>query len=126
MKGLIFGSLSVMLLASMSTPAVRAEIPRENAYNYPAQDTPSFNSQITPFNLVGLAYQGFLKNQGIPSGGILINLYQNREITGKDLVESAVKANRLSPEVLNDSGYIADVDNQLDWLHEANNGASIR
>ena len=126
MKGLIFGSLSLMLLASMSTSAVRAEIPRQNAYNSPALDTPSFNRQVTPFNLVGLAYQGFLKDQGIPSGGVLINLYQNREIYGKELVEGAVKANRLSPEVLNDSGYIADVDNQLDWLHEANNGASIR
>jgi hypothetical protein len=126
MKGLIFGSLSLMLLALMSTSAVRAEIPRQNAYNSPTPDTPSFNSQVTPFNLVGLAYQGFLKDQGIPSGGVLLNLYQNREITGKELVEGAVKANRLSPEVLNDSGYIAAVDNQLDWLYEANNGASIR
>ena len=126
MKGLIFGSLSLMLLASMSTPAVRAETPRENASNSPALDTPFFNNQVTPFNLVGLAYQGFLKDQGIPSGGILLSLYQNGEINAKDLVEGAVNANRLSPEVLNDSGYIADVDNQLDWLHEANTGASIK
>ena len=66
-------------------------------------------SYLKPFNLVSLAYQGGLEQQGIPSGGTLIFKHQNRNITAKDLVKAAVNANKLPTQVLNDQNYLSAV-----------------
>jgi hypothetical protein len=119
MKRLVFGSLSFFLLASASMPAVRAEPPSENPYpsGSPVLNTPSSSQQETePFNLVGLAYQGYFEDQGIPSAQTLITAYRSGDISAEDVVKGAIQANRLSPEVLKDAEYIGAVDNQLNAL----------
>ncbi|MFN6571893.1 hypothetical protein A6770_26860 [Nostoc minutum NIES-26] len=85
--------------------------------NSQARDNNSTNiSYIQPFNLVSLAYQGGLKQQGIPSGGTLVSEYQNRNITAKDLVKAAVNANKLPAQVLNEQNYLSAVRSQLSSL----------
>ncbi|MEH1851180.1 MAG: hypothetical protein V7L11_05690 [Nostoc sp.] len=68
------------------------------------------------FNTAFLAYQGYLKNQGIPSAGALVFAYQTETLTAKDVVQAAVKDNKLPAEVLNDKDYINAVDLELKWL----------
>ncbi len=70
-------------------------------------------SYLKPFNLVSLAYQGGLEQQGIPSGGTLIFKQQNRNITAKDLVKAAVNVNKLPRQVLNDQNYLSAVRVQM-------------
>jgi tellurite resistance protein TehA-like permease len=108
MKRLILGSLSVLLLATTAS-VVKAETTVPN----PTADSPTVRTHLTPFGLVSLASQGYLKQQGIPSSANLTRAYHLRQITAKDLVQAAVKANRLSPETLNDESYINAVAAEL-------------
>ncbi|QLE41868.1 hypothetical protein FD723_16540 [Nostoc sp. C052] len=71
---------------------------------------------LQPFNLVSLAYQGGLEQQGIPSAGTLIFERQNRKILAEDLVKAAVSANKLPPQFLNDQNYLSAVRSQLTSL----------
>jgi hypothetical protein len=71
---------------------------------------------LQPFNLVSLAYQGGLEQQGIPSGGTLIFERQNRSIVAEDLVKAAVRANKLPAQILNDQNYLSAVRSQFTSL----------
>ncbi|HYX13202.1 MAG TPA: hypothetical protein VE944_02320 [Nostoc sp.] len=73
-------------------------------------------SYLQPFNLVTFAYQGGLKQHGIPSGETLIFQTQNRNIIAKDLVKAAVNADKLPSQVLNDQNYLSAVNLQLNTL----------
>lgn len=73
-------------------------------------------SYLQPFNLVTFAYQGGLKQHGIPSGETLIFKTQNRNIIAKDLVKAAVNADKLPSQVLNDQNYLSAVTLQLNAL----------
>ncbi|MEH2157931.1 hypothetical protein [Nostoc sp.] len=73
-------------------------------------------SYLQPFNLVSLAYQGGLEQQGIPSAGTLIFERQNRSILAEDLVKAAVRANKLPPQVLNDQNYLSAVKSEFTSL----------
>lgn len=77
-------------------------------------------SYIQPFNLVNLAYQGGLKQQGVPSGGTLISEGQRGNITPKDLVKAAINAKKLPAQVLNNQDYISAVNLQLGILTGVN------
>jgi len=121
MKHLIFGTLSFFLLVSMSAPALRAQTPSGNASDSPAPSAPSADADVSPFDLVTLAYQGFLKDQNIPSGDSFMTAYHTKNITAEDLVKAAIEANRLSPRYLNDSEYLADVESQLNGLSSGMN-----
>lgn len=112
MKRLILSSLSVLLVAAATAPILRAEA-AEWKSTQASTSTADTSPQLKPFNLVFLAYQGFFRDQGIPSHGALISAYEAGRITPKDLVQSAVKTNRLSSEVLNDRGYLRSVEAQL-------------
>ncbi len=74
--------------------------------------------QTTPINLVSLAYRGYFRNQGIPGYGVLITAYRSGKISAQELVQIAVEANRVSAEVLSDSGYINAVEQGLRDLQE--------
>lgn len=113
MRRLVFGSLSFFLVAAASMPAVRAEAPNQNPSRTPVPNTPASQQKTEPFNLVGLAYQGYFEDQGIPSAQTLITAYRSGDISAEDVVKSAIQANRLSPDVLNDADYIGAVDSQL-------------
>jgi hypothetical protein len=71
---------------------------------------------VTPYNLVFLGYQGFLSSEGIPSAMSLIRAYRQDELEATDLVQAAVKMNRLPASALQDKRYLADVKTQLDLL----------
>ena len=70
-------------------------------------------SYLQPFNTAFLAYQGYLKEQGIPSGSALVSEYQTGNLTAKDVVQAAVKANKLTAQALNDPSYLNAVELQL-------------
>ncbi|MBD2727388.1 hypothetical protein H6G96_13870 [Nostoc sp. FACHB-892] len=73
-------------------------------------------SYLEPFNLVTFAYQGGLKQHGIPSGETLVYQTLNRNIIAKDLVKAAVNADKLPSQVLNDQNYLSAVNLQLNAL----------
>jgi hypothetical protein len=71
------------------------------------------NTQLTPFNLVSLAYQGEYRMQGIPGFGSFKSGISSETITAKDLVKAAIDANQLSPGTQTDRGYLNAVEQQL-------------
>ncbi|MCC5644672.1 hypothetical protein LC607_17350 [Nostoc sp. CHAB 5824] len=77
-------------------------------------------SYLQPFNTAFLAYQGDFKEQGIPSGSALIFEYQIGNLTAKDVVQAAVRANKLPAQVLNDPSYVNAVESQLTSLDNTN------
>ncbi len=112
MKGLIISSLSLLIVSTATAPAVHAE---KTVFN-PAvtSRTDSNIPHITPFNLVNLAYHGYLKDQGIPSYSVLRTAYFEDKISAVDIVRSAVAARRLPKEALSDKQYLNSVAQQLD------------
>ncbi len=117
MKHLIFGSLSLLLMSAATAPAIKAQPPVAVG---PAEAgvVPSYIQQTTPVSLVSLAYRGYFKNRGIPSYGVLLSAYQSGKITAQDLVQVAVEVNRVSAEVLSDSGYLNAVEQELRDLQD--------
>lgn len=77
--------------------------------------TGNFVSQYepTPFEIVSLARQGYLRNQGIPSYATLTHSVRARNITPEDIVQAAVNAGRLPASRMDDTGYIYGVRYQL-------------
>ncbi len=106
MKSLIFGSLSMLMIAIAS---------------------PLNANAATPINLVNLARNGYFQEQGIPShmafkkaiGRSPRFAIARGQVKGKDVVQAAIEANRISAELLNDSNYVRSVDRQLDFLFES-------
>ncbi len=112
MRHLVFSSLSLLLISAATAPAIKAQPPLAVG-PAEAQVVPSYVQQTTPLNLVSLAYRGYFKNKGIPSYGALIAAYQSRKIGAQEIVQVAVEANRVSAEVLSDSGYLNAVEQGL-------------
>jgi hypothetical protein len=116
MKRLIATGLSVMLLFAASNPAnAQTRHGKEVSANQTVQNNTSSNidSNLTPFNLVFLGYQGYLKNQGIPSYGAFISEYQLMNIHGRELVKAGIEARLLPADTLMNQKYVHAVDNQL-------------
>ena len=68
---------------------------------------------ITPFNLVGNAYQGVYRTHSIPGFGSLIDGARTGRITAKDLVKAAIDSKDLLPEMIDDRDYLRIVEVQL-------------
>jgi Zn-finger domain-containing protein len=98
MKGLTFGSFSMLVVAILN---------------------PLNANAATPFNLVNLARNGYFQEQGIPSHLALTKAIASERIKGKDLVQAAIEANRIPAEQLNNSSYVQSVDQNLDLLIES-------
>ncbi|MDZ7965617.1 MAG: hypothetical protein RM368_11680 [Nostoc sp. DedSLP03] len=81
---------------------------------------PTDTKYLQPFNIAFLAYQGYLKEQGIPSYGTLLFKYQTGYLTGKDVVQAAIRAKKLPAEVLNDRGYVNAVELQMKSFGDTN------
>ena len=123
MKRLFLGGLSVLLMSATVAPALGAEVMAETApANVPqtqATNVPpniADRMAVTPFNLVFLAFQGFLETEGIPSSMSLLSAYSNKQVTASDLVKIAVSMNRLPQSTLDDRGYLKAVDTVLEAL----------
>jgi hypothetical protein len=99
-------------MATTATPSVLANKTSVNS-NVTQNQTVK---NITPFNLVSLAYRGEFKNQGVSGYNSLLTAVRFNEISGKDLVKHGIDTGRLSPDTINDSGYINAVDSQLKKL----------
>ena len=115
MTRLMLSSLSVFLLSAAATaPMVRAETAALNPTTFNSTSTPT--TQPTPFNLVTLAHRGYFNQQGIPSYLALTSAYHSGRIQAFDIVQAAVKANRLSADFLTNQGYLTAVEAQLRGL----------
>lgn len=107
MQRLILSGLSVLLISALQTPSVKAEM---SAFK------PSMNATITevlPFNLVYLGYQGYFEDQGVPSNGAFVAGIHSGRVDAMKLVQIAIERGRLSPETLNNQGYLNSVETQL-------------
>jgi hypothetical protein len=113
-KRFIFAALPVLLMTSAIAPAAYAQnqVDRLMTFSPSAQNKPT-NYVLTPFNLVGLAYQGYFNDQGIPSYNALVSAYEVGAIGPRELAQSAIKANRLPEQILADQGYLNAVEAQL-------------
>lgn len=114
MKRLILGTLSFLLLSTATVPVIRAETQAINSATL--NQTPELAKQITPFELVSLANQGYLSEQGIPSSMALISAYQMGTVRAEELVEAAIRANKLSSHFATDRGYLNTVESLLRTL----------
>jgi hypothetical protein len=97
MKYKIISALTLILLPTIFVPAAKAE-----------------TVEITPFQLISLAQNGYLEDQGIPQGNLLIDEYQANRITAEDLVQAAVRDNRLTEDTLTNREYLSAVREQLE------------
>ncbi len=75
-------------------------------------------NQVQPFNLAYLAYQGYFKDLGIPSNGALLNAISFGKVTAQDIIQAAVKVNRLSEQSISDRSYHDHLEKQLKELAE--------
>ncbi|MBD3882289.1 hypothetical protein IFO70_11010 [Phormidium tenue FACHB-886] len=112
MKRVTLASLSALLLTVAITPVVRADV---TAVTTPIRSTIATPS-VTPFDLVSLAYQGFLHDEGIPRFATLSNDYTLGRVSAEDLVRGAIATNRLPASAIDDAGYVRAVDYQLQSL----------
>lgn len=110
MKSLILSSLSILALSTAIAPTAQAQIAAA------PQAAEMLGMAITPFNLVFLAYQGFLESNGIPKFGSLVSASQNGRVRAEHLVQVAIKTQRLAPETIHDRAYLVAVQRQLDGL----------
>ncbi len=109
MKSLIISGLSVLAVTTAAIPSFANEL-------VAMKNRSSVIQEITPVNLVQLGYQGYFKNQGIPSGGRFTAEANSGDIDAKTLVKSAIAIGRLSPDTINDQGYLNIVEIQLQGL----------
>ena len=107
---------SLLLSGALLPTAVEAQTSEPPRGSNAAVVNPLSVTPISPFNLTYLAYQGYLKDQGIPDNGALINAIADGKITAQDVMQAAVNANRLPASTLTDSGYRHDLEDQLNGL----------
>lgn len=113
---LIFASITLVpgIAGAQTATSNSNETIAINSNNLASNSTSANNFQ--PFNLVTFAYQGGLKQHGIPSGETLVSQTQNKKIIAEDLVKAAVNADKLPSEVLNDQNYLSSVNLELNAL----------
>jgi hypothetical protein len=68
---------------------------------------------LTPFNLVGNAYQGVYRDRAIPGYASLIDGARTGKIAAKDLVKAAIESTDLLPGTIDDLDYLRSVEVQL-------------
>ena len=112
MERLLLAAVTTILIATTATPPALAN---KTAVNLNVSHN-QVQKNITPFNLVSLAYQGEFKNQGVGGYNSLLTAIRFSEISGNDLVKYGIDTGRLSAETINDSDYINSVDSQLQQL----------
>lgn len=111
MNRFILGSLSIALLTAVTGSSMAY------AQNATAPTSPeAIAITTTPFDLVSLAYQGFLESEGIPKFNRLIFAHQAGRIEAEDLVQGAIDTRRLPADTIHNQRYLAAVEQQLDDL----------
>lgn len=110
MKRLILGSLSFLFLSQVITSVAQAQI---QATRSTTDYTSNLVQQLTPFELVNMAYQGYFQEQGIPSYTLFVSAHHTGKLRAETLVEAAIRMNKLSPQVLTNQGYLNAVEAQI-------------
>ena len=126
MKRLLTGSLTILSLIAIASPSFAQDIAmikhsstkiehiQEN--KMALTNFARNKNQTSPVNLVGIAYQGFLREKGIPSGSKFIYAVKRGDITAETLVQSGIENGRLSPQTLNDTHYLSVVESALKYI----------
>lgn len=109
MKLLVLGGVSFLLMSVAATSTVRSETTIAQA----TSSTLASTTNVEPFDLVFMAYQGFFTNAGIPSNAGLIDAYHFRRISARDLVKAAVAQNRLPSQAVDNQNYLNAVELHL-------------
>ena len=113
----------MLIFAAASNPAnAQTRHGKEVSVTQTAPSNTSNNTSpnLTPFHLVFLSYQGYLKNQGIPSYGTFLSKYQQMDIHGRNLVKAGIEARLLPADTLNNQQYVNAVDSQLSAFNTEN------
>jgi hypothetical protein len=114
MKNTILAELASLTL--VAAPAVANAQPAANQTPPPpnsgTEATP-LTQNLTPFQLVNLAYEGGLQAQGIPSYRQLENAYSQNRVNATTLVDAAVEGRYVPAGTVDDGNYINAVRLQL-------------
>ena len=103
----LFATIGTILIA---TTAIQPALASKTVVNSKAIQNQVVKN-VTPVNLVSLAYRGQLK--GVSGYHSLLNTLASGKMSGKDLVKHGIDSGRLSPETINNSGYIKAVEYNL-------------
>lgn len=112
MNRFAMSGLTALLLTIATSPIAAAQNLTAVDSSFP-ETAATVGMEVTPFNLVFLAYQGFFEQEGIAMAEGLLRGYQAGRITAEDLVQAAVNMNRLPEDASNDQRYLQAVDYQL-------------
>ena len=118
MKRFIGATLSILITcgAVSATTSVKAQEAKPVSSSSSTINSAS-NYQVTPFALAYFAYWGYFKNQGIPSYAVLLTTVASGKIHATDIVQAAIRSNRLPQETLNNQRYIDALEEHLITLH---------
>ncbi len=112
MKRFLIASLGTLFLTTGATPVFAEEVVSSQ------ESRNQVTRNVKPFNLVSLAYQGYLREQGIPGYDTFINSVNCGDIKAKDLVKCAINVGRLSPDTINNRSYLSSLEIQLQSISE--------
>ena len=115
MKRFTSRMISTLLISAAISPAVQASETRINAATLDST-RPAYLTETSPFSLVYLAYRGYFAERGIPSYQALVSAYSLGKISAEELVQTGVETGRVSPNTVDDQGYISAVDSRLRTL----------
>ena len=100
-KSFLIGSLATLSFVCVTTTSVKA------------QSGESYQSNLTPRQLISLARQGRFKAQGIPGYSRFGSAVRSGKVDAETLIASAIAQDKLSPTALQNKSYIAGVKNHL-------------
>jgi hypothetical protein len=110
MSRIITNLLTILLISPLILPTtIEAQPTNASPINASNQN----RDRISPFDLTYLAYQGNLKDRGIPSYGALIDAIAFGRVTAQKVMQAAVRANLLPEQTLSDSSYRSALQTQL-------------
>ena len=116
MKRLFLTSLSIVAISLSVATSANARGRTTEAIVKPAisisNNLPTAR-YITPFELVGSAYQGQYRAHSIPGFGSFQNGVRIGQITARDLVKAAIESEDLPARMIDDRDYISKVEAQL-------------
>ncbi|MDX2099887.1 MAG: hypothetical protein SFW36_19095 [Leptolyngbyaceae cyanobacterium bins.59] len=108
---LIAGFSALMLAGTIATSAqAQSSVTSQQSADIAI---PQVVSNLDPFEVATLAYQGAFEDQGIPSAGQLLLQHHLGSVTSRDIVQSAIDQNLVPPERMNDVGFRRAIDYQL-------------
>ncbi|MEL4895722.1 hypothetical protein [Crocosphaera sp. Alani8] len=112
-KSLFVTGLSCLTLGGLVAPALASDIAKTSS-------TPGLEywhgRSLGPQQLVDLGRQGFLNAQGIPSNLGFSTSVKSGKINSQVLVKAGIDAGRLSPNTINNSTYLSQVQSILSYL----------